>query len=180
MKKIYSCILILLFILGMASCGNTAATLPVPVTKMTAEEDNTITILDEEVPLHTAPSDFTPHPYAQEVLELVNEERAAADLVPLFLNPRLCEAAQLRAEESVKSFSHTRPDGSLCFSVLEEYGISHQNAAENIAGKIKSPEKVVSAWMGSPAHRTNIMSEAYTELGIGYTEGGYWTQLFIG
>ncbi|MDO4531648.1 MAG: CAP domain-containing protein, partial [Bacillota bacterium] len=123
MKKILATTLIFLFVLGIAGCGNSSAMLPEPVTKTTESTDGELTILDDTVPLAAAPSDFTPHKYAQEVLDLVNQERAAANLAPLMLNPRLCEAAQLRAEESVKSFSHTRPDGSLCFSVLDEYSI---------------------------------------------------------
>ena len=180
MKKILTIILILLFPLSFSGCGSTSAMLPESVAKTTDVNDDSLIILDEDVPLTATPSDFIPHAYAQDVLDLVNEKRAEANLSPLTLNPRLCEAAQLRAKESEQSFSHTRPDGSLCFSVLDEYSISHINAAENIAGKIKSPEKVMAAWMNSSSHRTNIMSDAYTELGIGYTDNGYWSQLFIG
>jgi len=44
-------------------------------------------------------------------------------------------------------------------------------------------EQVMSAWMNSPGHRNNILSPAYTDLGVGVAKDKngnlYWTQLFI-
>lgn len=54
-------------------------------------------------------------------------------------------------------------------------------AGENLAGKIKTPEKVVDAWMNSPGHRKNIMNPQYSQIGVGYvSSGNYWSQFFIG
>ena len=91
------------------------------------------------------------------------------------------ECAQLRAEEAKKSFSHTRPNGTACFTALKEAGIDYMAAGENLAGKIKTPEKVVKAWMDSPGHRKNIMDPRFTQIGVGYVaEGNYWSQFFLG
>ena len=40
---------------------------------------------------------------------------------------------------------------------------------------------VVAGWMNSEGHRANILSSAYTKIGVGYVaDGHYWTQQFIG
>ncbi|MDA1208953.1 MAG: CAP domain-containing protein [bacterium] len=51
--------------------------------------------------------------------------------------------------------------------------------AENIAKGQNSPWTVVSAWMDSPAHRTNILSSDLKEIGIGIS-GDIWVQNFGG
>lgn len=59
-----------------------------------------------------------------EVFRLVNQERAKVGKDPYKSNAKLNEAAVLRAKELVQLYSHTRPDGSSCFTVLDEYGIT--------------------------------------------------------
>ena len=119
--------------------------------------------------------------FAQEVLELVNAERAKAGLPALTTNAALKAAADKRAQETKASFSHTRPNGSKFSTVLKEYGISYRTAGENIAYGQRSPQEVVNAWMNSPGHRANILNRSFGKIGIGvYQSGGviYWTQLF--
>lgn len=122
------------------------------------------------------------HPYVLRVLELVNEERAAAGLNPVTLDTAASRAALVRAKETVKSFSHTRPDGRNFTTALTEQGVNYRMAGENIAWGQRSPEQVMEGWMNSAGHRANIMNESYTHIGIGYhQENGvnYWTQLFF-
>lgn len=60
--------------------------------------------------------------FAQEVLALVNAERAKENLAPLAMgDAKLQAAADERAKEVAKVASHTRPDGTNCFTVLKEY-----------------------------------------------------------
>lgn len=57
------------------------------------------------------------------VLKLINQERKAVGLTPLKMDiANLNAAADVRAKELAKSFSHTRPDGSSCFTILDEEG----------------------------------------------------------
>ncbi len=56
--------------------------------------------------------------YANEVLTLVNEQRSQAGLGALSWDSNLASAANVRAKEIVSSFSHTRPDGSACFTAV--------------------------------------------------------------
>jgi len=119
--------------------------------------------------------------YASEVLRLVNVERSKAGLPALTTNQTLTSAANKRAQEIKQTFSHTRPNGSSCFTVLGEFGISYRTAGENIAYGQKTPQEVVNGWMNSPGHRANILSSNFGKVGIGvYQSNGvyYWTQLF--
>lgn len=121
--------------------------------------------------------------YEEQVVALVNKERAKAGLPALKMDATLQSAALARAKETVQLFSHTRPNGTSCFTILTEYGISYRSAGENIAYGQRSPEEVVNAWMNSAGHRANIMSTNFTTIGIGYyqTPNGtkYWSQLFL-
>lgn len=183
MKKLFALALTAVMAFGMIGCGSAdEAEETAMLTEESAEEtiDDGIIIGVTDVPLADSPSDDV-HDYVYEVVDLVNEERAKEGLAPLELDLTLCEAAQVRAEEAKQSFSHTRPDGSKCFTALADKGVSYQFAGENLAGKIKTPEKVVKAWMDSESHRKNIMAEKYSYIGIGYVEdGNYWAQFFIG
>lgn len=114
-----------------------------------------------------------------QILQLVNQARAEAGLQPLRTTSALNSAAQTRAQELSQVYSHNRPDGSSCFTVLGEKGISYRSAGENIAIGYKTAQQVFNAWMNSEGHRKNILSEKFTHIGIGYTAQQGWTQLFI-
>lgn len=120
--------------------------------------------------------------YAQEVVRLVNIERADAGLAPLTMDATLSAAAQRRAQEIDESFSHTRPDGSSCFTVLKDFGITYRACGENIAKGSPTPERVVEGWMNSAGHRANILSANFTTIGVGVFADAagtlHWAQLF--
>lgn len=127
----------------------------------------------------TAPADSASEQMA-EVLRLVNEIRAENGLGALTTETALTRAANKRAEEIKTSFSHTRPDGSSCFTVLSEYNVDYMGAGENIAMGYTSAEAVVTAWMNSEGHRANILNASFTKLGVGYDPSTYsWVQIFI-
>lgn len=119
--------------------------------------------------------------YANAVLNLVNKYRKQNGLASVKLDSALSGAASTRAKEIISSFSHTRPNGSSCFTVLSENGISYNGAGENIAYGQSSPDEVMTAWMNSAGHRANILNASFTRLGVGVYESGgtlYWAQLF--
>lgn len=119
---------------------------------------------------------------AEAVAPLVNAARRDAGLSELELDADLCAAAQARAQEIAQSFSHTRPDGSSCFTILEEFGISYRAAGENIAMGQRTPEEVMDGWMNSSGHRANILNGTFTSIGVGYYVDGagaaHWVQIF--
>lgn len=119
--------------------------------------------------------------FADEVLKLVNAERAKAGASKLRMNAGLTKAANKRAVELYTKFSHTRPNGSQWYTVLKEYGVSYSVCAENIAYNYDTPKEVVAGWMKSSGHKKNILNPKYTKIGIGYYQKGdriYWVQLF--
>lgn len=124
--------------------------------------------------------------YYNEVLRLVNEIRAEVGAAPLTLDTTLCKAATMRAVEMNYShtFSHMRPDGRSCFSVLGVYGISYGAAGENIAAGYQTPQKVVEGWKNSEGHYKNMINSSYKKLGVGLSKEetgeykNYWVQLF--
>ena len=119
---------------------------------------------------------------AEAVASLVNAARRDAGLSELELDADLCAAAQARAQEIAQSFSHTRPDGSSCFTILEEFGVSYRAAGENIAMGQRTPEEVMDGWMNSSGHRANILNGTFTSIGVGYYVDGagaaHWVQIF--
>lgn len=121
--------------------------------------------------------------YEQEVVRLVNAERASYGLPALSIRADLCQYARVKSQDMHDSgyFSHTSPNYGSPFDMMKSFGITYSHAGENIAMGYSTPEAVVSAWMNSEGHRANILSASYTELGVGYVaDGGYWTQWFIG
>lgn len=120
--------------------------------------------------------------HVSEVVALVNAERAKAGLPALTIDAKAQLAAQCRADELQRSFSHTRPDGTSGFTALDAVSASYRAAGENIGMGHRTPQQVVAAWMDSPTHRANILSSKYTAIGVGYTAGNMpsWSQMFIG
>lgn len=119
--------------------------------------------------------------YAEQVAVLVNKERKAYGLQPVKISPLLTEAANIRASEIKENFSHTRPNGTSCFTAMSELEIQYRSAAENIAYGQKNPESVMNAWMNSSGHRANILNEKMEYIGVGvfYQDGVYyWSQFF--
>ena len=104
------------------------------------------------------------------------------------MNDTLNAAADKRAKELTQLFSHTRPNGESCFSILSEkkYQVNYRSAGENIAAGYTDAADVMNGWMNSPGHRANILSDSYDQVGIGYYYDVnapyryYWVQIFMG
>jgi uncharacterized protein YkwD len=124
---------------------------------------------------------------------LTNYARAQSGLKPLQLNAALSAAgnAKLGADVSCGVFSH-EPCGKPFDSVFATYlqGATSFQIGENIAwgtGSYATPRQIMSAWLHSAGHRENILTAAFTEVGIGYVPNetflGYpgaalWSQQF--
>lgn len=114
--------------------------------------------------------------FVDEVIRLVNEERRAAGLDPLDKSESLCDSAQLRAEEISGYFSHTRPDGTSCFTAITA---SYGYAGENIAMGQRTPDEVMECWMNSTGHKKNILGKNFKKIGVGYdSSSNSWVQIF--
>lgn len=129
-------------------------------------------------------SDSVSSSKAEDVIDIVNQKRAAAGLSPLESDDKLNKAAAERAKEISQSFSHTRPDGSDCFTILKEYDVSYWTVGENIAYGSTTASDVMERWMNSSGHKSNIMSSKFTRIGVGvYVDSKgthHWVQIFAG
>ena len=117
-----------------------------------------------------------------DILVLCNTEREKLGLSALTLDESLCESALIRADEITTdgNFSHVRPDGSGCFTVIRgEFAF----AGENLAVGENDASKLVKAWMNSPDHKANILKPEFTRAGIAVVNSGdryYVAMLFLG
>lgn len=120
---------------------------------------------------------------AREVLTLINQKRAEAGAGPLIMADALEDVAEQRAAELAVLFSHTRPDGTDCFTAADGTGLSYRAAGENIASGYPNAASVVEGWMNSTGHRENILDTRFSHIGIGcfeYNGTRHWVQFFMG
>ncbi|MBR2342621.1 MAG: LysM peptidoglycan-binding domain-containing protein [Clostridia bacterium] len=120
--------------------------------------------------------------FEDEVIRLVNAERAKRGLKALSYDWQVARVARYKSEDMRDRgyFSHTSPTYGSPFEMLKSFGIAYRSAGENIARGYKSPAAVVEGWMNSPGHRANILNSSFTHIGVGYVaDGSIWTQMFI-
>ncbi len=117
--------------------------------------------------------------YENQVVDLINQERADRGLSALAMDSSLRSAARRHSEDMACNdfFSHTGSDGSTLSTRVLAAGYSYSWAAENIAASSSSSfsaHAVVSMWMNSSGHRQNILSENAVHIGVGfrYAEDG--------
>jgi uncharacterized YkwD family protein len=124
-------------------------------------------------------------PIEQEILQLVNEERAKNGLNPLQLSSKVSSVAREKSEDMRDGnyFGHQSPTYGSPSDMLKQFGVSYHMVGENIAAGQPTAKAVMDGWMASEGHRANILNPDFTHIGIGYTSGGsygsYWTQMFI-
>jgi len=120
-----------------------------------------------------------------EVVRLVNAERAKAGLPSLAQNWELSRVARYKSQDFIDKnyFDHNSPTYGTPFQMMTSFSIRYSAAGENIAKGQNSPSAVMNAWMNSPGHKSNIMSSAYNQIGVGVAKDSkgnlYWTQMFI-
>lgn len=121
---------------------------------------------------------------AKQVCRIANQKRVQKGVGKLKLDAKLTKLANKRAKEIVKEFSHTRPDGRDCFSILDDNNISYRACGENVAAGQSTPKSVMNSWMHSEGHKRNILNSNFKKIGIGYCKASgsvykyYWVQIF--
>ena len=116
-----------------------------------------------------------------QVVALVNEERAAAGCGPVSADGGLASVARAHSDDMRDRafFDHVNPEGLSPFDRADDAGVDAR--AENIARGQVDAADVMNSWMNSAGHRANILDCGLTRLGVGIAEGGggpWWTQLF--
>jgi len=112
---------------------------------------------------------------------LINKERTSRGLRSLKQIGTLRSVANSFAKRMVRErfFAHTSPDGGTFLSRIKRTSYLRGNlrrwlVGENLAwgsGELGTPERIVRSWMGSPAHRRNILTPRFTEHGLGIALG---------
>lgn len=122
----------------------------------------------------------------QQVIDLVNKERATAGCGVLAADARLMTAARLHSQDQAahNTMSHEGSDGSTFDQRIRRAGYSGSTMGENVAYGYPTPAAVMDGWMNSPGHRANILNCAFKDIGVGVAKGSdgrlYWTQDFGG
>ncbi|MGW2559359.1 sigma-70 family RNA polymerase sigma factor [Streptomyces sp. NPDC001514] len=129
------------------------------------------------------PAPATPSSAAQQVLALVNAERAKAGCGPVSSDDKLATAAGNHSADMAARdfFDHTNPDGQDPGDRITAAGYRWSTYGENIARGQQTPASVMDSWMNSPGHRANILNCSFKELGVGIHDasgGPWWTQAF--
>lgn len=120
-----------------------------------------------------------------EVIRLVNVQRANNGLGALTQNWELSRVARYKSQDMLSKgyFAHQSPTYGSPFVMMDNFGIKFSAAGENIAYGHKTPAEVMNSWMNSSGHRSNILSPAYNQIGVGVAKAAngtyYWTQMFI-
>jgi hypothetical protein len=108
-----------------------------------------------------------------EVIRLTNEKRVQNGLAPLSTNSVLSQAAQAKGADMLNKgyWAHVAPDGTQPWKFFADFGYKYRYAGENLARDFSNPASAVEAWMNSPSHRENLLSDKYKEIGVAVVEG---------
>ncbi len=120
--------------------------------------------------------------YAKDFGTLINDLRTSNGLSSLDYVTDLEDPASVRLAEVEQSFSHTRPDGRNCYTVMDDAGVSYQAFGENLALNYSTAQDVFDAWMSSPAHYANMVRTDFTGYCILTESAGgsqYWVLLLV-
>ena len=117
----------------------------------------------------------------QNILALINIERAKINLWALTLNSSLTKAAQWHADYMFKTrdFNHTTKAWLKFNERIKAAGFEGRTMWENIAYNQRSETTVMEAWMNSPWHKANILNPNFTQVGVWFSSY-YWVQNFGG
>ena len=129
---------------------------------------------DERVTLPFKVATTRPRPdLEKQMLDLVNQERAANGLRPLAPDPELTEVARRHSADMFARgyFAHDTPEGLTPFDRMHQANVQFLTAGENLA---LAPTLSVAhtGLMNSPGHRANILRPQFGRVGIGIMDGG--------
>lgn len=116
----------------------------------------------------------------QEMINLVNQERAKAGVAPLKVDMRLVESARIKSQDMIDNnyFDHTSPTwGQFYVIIRQKVNSDYGYLGENLAG---APSVTIAhnSLMNSTGHRQNILNPNYKYIGIGIKKGGPYGMMF--
>jgi uncharacterized protein YkwD len=119
--------------------------------------------------------------YVQQLISLINQARAEAQLSTVTANPQLTAAAQAHSVDMAcgNFLSHGGPNGEPIGYRLRESGWSAPGFQEILA--IGTPQDALDQWRNDPGHWEFVLNPFHTAIGVGYAYsassnlGGYFT-----
>lgn len=126
---------------------------------------------------------------AAQVVDLVNQHRAALGLSQLAVSPTLQSAAVWKSRHMAYYgyLQHDDPAPPVARTVADRlaacgYPIGSVGWGENIAYGYSTAQSVMNAWLASPGHKANIENASFRAIGVGVARASngayYWTQDF--
>lgn len=129
-----------------------------------------------------APYNKSQDEFADELLNLINNERASHGTATLSVREDLMKAAAVRAQELSVSFSHVRPSGTTIALVNENSDHRVYSVAEIIAaipGEVNGATSAFNVWMDSELHRLSMLGESDRYYGAAYYTTPEGTRYFV-
>lgn len=124
------------------------------------------------------------------IFNKINEERSKVGLPKLQNSSTAAKYAKEKSKDMATRnyFDHYSPEGHLVYNKMVKDGVKFTSWAENLGyisssnGSNSIASALMNSWMNSPGHKANILSSAYSHVGIGvYKINGeiYATQEFL-
>ncbi len=113
---------------------------------------------------------------ASQVLSEINYQRLKVGLDALKENDLLSSAAykKINDVETYEYFSHINPITQKRWSdFIRESGYEYAEIGENLAMGYQTPEEIVRAWLDSPEHKKNLLSNKFTHSGLAHKQMQY-------
>lgn len=117
----------------------------------------------------------------EQILVLVNQERAKVGAKPLAMNETLRNMARYKSNDMLQYeyFDHTSPNIGGLSNLAKKFNYSYTALGENIwMSKASSADylrqnttaaKIMNGWMNSPGHKANVLNTSFGKIGIGVT-----------
>lgn len=101
-------------------------------------------------------------------LNRVNIYRQSLNLKPLRWNSDLAKAAEMKLcdEDENNYFDHISPRGKKAWDFINTSGYNYKYAGENLAMDYDDEKGAFDAWVRSPAHLENIVSDKFLDYGF--------------
>ncbi len=108
-----------------------------------------------------------------QILAMINEDRAKDNLEPLSINAVLSTAAMAKADDMVMRdyFDHYGPDGKKPWDWIDRGQYAYLFVGENLAMNFSSAQSAHTALMASPTHKENILNGRYRDVGLAIVSG---------
>lgn len=150
----------------------TKTTIPTTKESVTAQETTTKKNVTTTRVQTTSPSVkklplYFPEAEIIALFNKVNNYRTQNNLNKLALDSDLCKMAYIRAQEQDILRSHTRPDNTEYYTILDEYNYDYYGCGENLSFIHNvSVESTFDRWKNSSAHNENLLESRFTKAGI--------------